>query len=136
MSVAIDYVFEDVKEELSKKGWRPVRQESSVRLYEEEYEVPHIQKFPLRSFVSDGKIVVSKKPVEIILFLEGNKYYAENNALKIYAVGDSIKSVIQEFSHHIVHFFDYYRGKGHDEVTGRAVKLKAIYDAHFNTIQP
>lgn len=136
MSTAIDYVFEDVKKGLSKEGWRPVRQESSIRLYEEEYEVPHIQKFPVRSFMSDGKVVVSEKPVEIILFQEGNKYYAENDTLKIYAVGDSIKSVIQEFSQHIVHFFDYYRGKSSDEVVGRAIKLKEIYDDHFNTIEP
>jgi len=136
MSTARDYVFEDLKEELSKEGWRPVMQETSIRMYEEKYEVPHIQKLPVRSFVSDDKVIVSEKPVEIILFLEGNKYYAENDTLKIYAVGDSIKSVIQEFSHHIVHFFDYYRGKGSDEVVGRAIKLKEIYDDHFNTIQP
>ncbi len=136
MSAAIDYVFEDIREGLKKEGWGPVRQMSSARLYEEEYTVPHIQKLPLRLFASDDKVVSSEKPVEVAIFMEGNKYYAENDALKIYAVGDSIQSAIQEFSHHIVYFFQYYNEKDDSEVVGRAITLKKIYDDYFSAVQP
>lgn len=127
MSVARDYVFEDV----IKKRWEPITQPSSVRLYEEEHIIPHVLKLPLREFFSDHKVVVSDKPVQVVISSEANEYFAENESLSIYAIGDSVESAIQEFSHHVVYFFEYYKNKSENEVIGKAARLKELYENHF-----
>lgn len=127
MSVAREYVFDGLK----KDGWEPISQQSSVRLYENEHSVPHILKLPVHEFCSDQKVVFSNKPVQITITTEDKIYFAENESLSIYANGDSLESVIEEFSHHLVHFFEYYESKNEDEVTGKAVRLKNLYENHF-----
>jgi len=130
MSVARDYVLEDLK----KAGWEPMRQSSSIRLYEEKHTVPRVKKLPLRRFVSDNKIVVSDKPVQVTISSEDNQYFAENDSLKIYTAGDSIQSVVDEFAHHIIYFYEYYINKDVGEVMGRAAKLKTLYENHFTRV--
>lgn len=132
MSVARAHVFDDLK----KAGWErePIHKSTSIRLYDESSTVPQVKKFPLRKFISDGKVVVSDKPVQVTIFTEENNYFAENEALRIYAVGNSIKSVVDEFSQHIVYFYEYYRQKESEEVMGRAAKLKHLYENHFKLV--
>jgi len=130
MSVARDYMLEDLK----RAGWEPIQQSSSIRLYEEKHTVPHVKKLPLRKFVSDDKIVVSDKPVQVTISSEDNQYFAENDSLKIYTAGNSIQFVVDEFAHHIVYFYEYYINKDAGEVMGRAAILKKLYENHFTLV--
>lgn len=128
MSAARDHIFDDLR----KSGWKTLEQPSSVRLYEEKHKVPDVKKIPFRRFESNGKVAVSNKPVVVKIFSEDNHYFAENDTLRIYTAGDSVLSVIDEFSQHIVYFIEFYKGKTPDEVIGRASILKSLYDDHFS----
>lgn len=127
MSAARDYVFDDLK----KAGWEPIQQSSSFRIYDKEQTVPDVQKLPLREFYADEKGVICDKPVLVKITIEENAYFAESESLNIYAVGDSLESVVDEFGQHIVYFYEYYRQKESNMVMGRAAKLKELYENHF-----
>jgi len=128
MSVAREYMIDKLV------GWEPIQQLSSVRLYEEKHTVPDVKNIPLRKFVSDDKTVVSDKPVQLRVSSADNQYFAENDSLKIYAVGNSIQSVVDEFAQHIVYFYEFYKDKDTGEVIGGAENLKELYEKHFSLV--
>jgi len=125
MSVAREYIYE----ELHDYGWSYKKKSDTHQRYEEQHDVPHVKKYPMKEFFSDGKVIVSKRPVVLTVAFEDEQYYATNDNLNIFAVGDSISSVVEDFSHHIVHFYEYYTNKGEDEIVGNALRLKEIYDS-------
>ena len=120
MSAVRDCVFDD----LIMDTWEPITQNSSPRINEDEHAIPHVIRLPLYKFQSESKVLMSDKPVEITITTEENNYFAENESLSIYASGDSIEFVIKEFSHHIIHFFEYYKTKNAKEFICKAVRLK------------
>jgi len=124
MSVAREYMTDT----LLKYGWSKSERESSAyQRFNVEHEVPHIKKIPLRNFISDHEAVVSDKPVLVIVAFEEGQYYATNETLDLFGVGDSITAAIEDLSHHIVHFYKYYSNIDLAELSGRAIELKNIY---------
>ncbi len=127
MSVASAYVFDDLRED----GWKPVKPSPSIRGMEEEQEISHTMKVPLRKFATEENVIYSDKPVMIEITLEDGVFYATNETLNIDAEGNSIANVILDFSRHIIYFYSYYANKNEAGVMGNAVRLKEVYDSHF-----
>jgi len=130
MSAAREYMYETLRHE----GWTANESElsKSTRLRESEYVVPSRLRFPLHQFVSENKVLFSNKPVEVSVIFENNQIIASNESLSIFAVGDDMDSVMNDFSQHVFYYFNYYRNVG--EVIGDAVRLKDIYENNFNLI--
>lgn len=124
MSVAQQYMTDY----LNTYGWSQTKKSLLNHRYEEQHEVPNIKKVPMMQFVSEGIVVESSKPVELVVTFEDEQYIATNETLNIFAAGESISSVVSNFSHHIVHFYEYYLNKDINEVTGNGLRLKKIYE--------
>ena len=128
MSVASAYVFDDLK----KDGWKTVKPSPSIRGMEENQEIPNIIKVPLRMFTTEENVLYSNKPVMLEITYNDGVFYATNETLNIDAVGDSIVDVIEDFSHHINYFYNYYINKDGSEIMGNAIRLKEFYDNYFH----
>jgi len=129
MSVARQYMYEDLQDH----GWSHSDDSQAYQRYEEQHDVPNVKKIPKIEFWSEDKLIVSDKPVVIIVTYEDGQYYATNDTLNIFSVGENIASVIADFSHHVMHFYGYYADKDFNELTGNALRLKQIY-ASFQKI--
>ncbi|MDH5218714.1 MAG: hypothetical protein OEX19_13515 [Gammaproteobacteria bacterium] len=130
MSVARDNVFDDLYD----RGWKVVKQYPSLRGIEGQQEVPDIMRVPLKEFTSEGRFLRSDKPVEIIITNEDGIFFASSESLNIEAEGDTISESIEDFSQHVFYFYSYYTGKDASEVMGNAIRLKELYENHFQLI--
>ncbi|MFW2371864.1 MAG: hypothetical protein ACN4GM_01985 [Gammaproteobacteria bacterium] len=126
MSVAKEYMYGEVE----KYGWSPSKDDDGGLLsrYEEKHEIPRVFKMPMYVFVSGEKIIQSNKPVEVTFSYEDNQYFASNDALDVFAYGDTIELAVEDFSQHIIYFYEFYLSKDRDECMGQALKLKELYD--------
>lgn len=130
MSVARDNVFDDLYD----RGWKAVEQYPSLRGIEGRQEVPDIMRVPLKEFTLEGESLRSDKPVEIVITNEDGVFFVSNESLNIDAEGSSISEAIEDFSHHVFYFYSYYTNKDNSEVIGNAIRLKELYENHFQLI--
>jgi len=130
MSVAPDYVFEGLKEE----GWKSVEPSASICDMEEELDFLVNIKLPLREFATEDNILYSNKPVVINIILEDGIFYATNENLNIDAEGSCLADAIEDFSRHVNYFYNYFSNKDLAEVMGNAIRLKKIYESHFQLL--
>lgn len=83
--------------------------------------------FPKWQFKTNGFRILSSKPIQVVITRQDGTYYAENEALEIYASGDSDNEALENFVYHVIYFYKHYKTLDWHKVTGRAKELKQIY---------
>lgn len=87
--------------------------------------------FPKWQFKATGLRIFSSKPIEVVITRGNGTYFAENEPLEIYASGNSEQEAIEDFCQHVIYFYKHYKDLDWDEVIGRAMELKEIYEKLF-----
>lgn len=85
-------------------------------------------------FYSDNRTVIALKPIQIKIEKGEGAFFAENENLGIFAIGDTLEKAVEDFSHHVVYFFYHYKKLKKDKAIGKAIKLKEIYETTFKSI--
>jgi len=91
---------------------------------------------PLWRFPSSQVVVLSSKPVSVKVSKGETLFFAESENLSIFATGESRGEAIHTFCEHLVHFYVHYKRLDWDRVTGKAQKLKEIYEDLFEEARP
>lgn len=91
---------------------------------------------PLWRFPSSRVVVLSSKPVSVKVSKGETLFFAENENLGIFATGKSRDEAMCTFCEHLVHFYEHYKRLDWDHVTGKARKLKKIYEDLFEEVRP
>ncbi len=80
------------------------------------------------------KSLRSLKPVTANISKSEACYFIENEALGIYTTGESVDVAIKEFIEQVVYFYEYYNELPQSKVTGKAQRLKVLYDEVFEEL--
>ncbi len=124
----------NLSDDLEEKGWNRSEPLFSVSSGRDTLFPAGAFYIPMRSFSSEGMKILSDKPVEVKVYSENNSYFAENAALHIYSVGNTIEEAKDDFIEQVVHFYSYYISLNQNDVTEQAEQVKLIYDTHFQDI--
>lgn len=89
------------------------------------------QKLPMWLFVADGRRLICRRSVQVVIQEEGGEVIAECDRLHIFAVGDSFDEAVASLHAQVIHFFDEYSSLGEDEVIGRAAEIQQLYRDYF-----
>ncbi|MBI4639925.1 MAG: hypothetical protein HY731_04485 [Candidatus Tectomicrobia bacterium] len=90
--------------------------------------------FPVWTFTSQQVKVVSSKPIQVHISRGEELFFAENETLRIYATGETMEEVIQDFIEQVIHHYHHYRRTPWERVTGEAAKLKKLYEEIFTEV--
>ena len=74
----------------------------------EKYEdlIPH--KRPMWRFNSEKKTLTSSKPIAVKISRGETSFFADNETLDIYAIGDTIEDAINDFCIQLLDFYEHY----------------------------
>ena len=92
----------------------------------------HRQVIPMWHFVADGKRVVCRLTVPVEIRKEDGGYIAACKRLHVFASAPTYDQVIESFTEQVVHFCSEYKSLAEDEVIGRAVQIRELYQKHFD----
>ena len=87
--------------------------------------IPH--KRPMWRFNSEKKTLTSSKPIVVKISRGETSFFADNETLDIYAIGDTIEDAINDFCIQLLDFYEHYRTLDSDEANSNALKLKKTY---------
>lgn len=90
---------------------------------------------PLWRFSSEQFALLSSMPVSVKVSRGETHYFAENDNLWLYATGESRDEAIDAFCDLLVHFYKHYKELDWNSVTGKARRLKEIYEERFSEIR-
>ena len=90
-----------------------------------------ISSIPKWRFRSGNEIVLSTKPIEIIIETGKEQIFTYNENLAIYASGHNLFESLDDFGEQLVYFYNYYKNLSYDQVTGQAIELKKIFENIF-----
>lgn len=96
-----------------------------------------IVRYPLWKFVAkkdnDAPVttVTSSQPIEVEVRRGERLYFAENEALSIFAAGDTEQDAISDFSVQVVCQFEHYQDTPVEQLLGEAVRLKEVFLGSF-----
>jgi len=82
---------------------------------------------PIWNLEVEGKLIKLKKPVTFYIHKKGNSYFAENETLNVYGIGQSLIEAIDQAKQHISYFYSYYKTLDQEKVIGQGEELKNIY---------
>jgi hypothetical protein len=129
--------YEDVEEQVIRRGYHRktigVSQSETVLPSSEILERKFLQelKVPKSAFAGENLRLRAVKPVTIRLSQGEESWFAENEHLNIYAVGSDTVAAINDFTSHVIHFYQYYKDLQPDRATKRARKLKQLFEKGF-----
>jgi hypothetical protein len=69
----------------------------------------------------------ARRPIGVRLRHEGPFFFAENEELALYGVGETVGDAVDDLKSHLAHFYSHYRSLSWDQVTGEARRLKQLY---------
>lgn len=116
------------------KGWRERTVERSV-VSQGKLTLPGVQRVPVHRFLSGSSVVVSAKPIEVLISPGEEGIVAESDALHLIAAGRDVSEAVSELSEQLVYFFHYYNSLSENEVIGLAARLREIYRTQFQEQQ-
>ncbi|MEW6534548.1 MAG: hypothetical protein AB1454_02870 [Candidatus Auribacterota bacterium] len=90
--------------------------------------------FPLFEFPCVEKKVIFSKPIKVNIYKEDGWFFAENDTLNIFAVGETKEQAICEFSTIAIDMYEDYINTPDTDLTGLALKLKRIYQECFSEL--
>jgi len=88
-------------------------------------------KSPMWVFNDGERKLRSNKAIELLTYKGEEMFFAENEALGIYAIGETIDEAIKDFNEQIIHCYFYYKKYNEDEFTMKAKKIKEFYEKNF-----
>ena len=68
------------------------------------------------------------KPISVKIYREEDLFFAENETLVVCGTGATVDKALQDFSLHIIHFFEYFKKLDKNKLTGDALRLKDIFE--------
>ncbi len=125
-------------------GWRRAvayKMESALDAFSDSpadaWQHTAIVRYPLWKFVAkkddEGPVttLTSNQPIEVEVRRGEQLYFAENEALSIFAAGDTEQDAISDFSVQVVCQFEHYQDTSVEQLFGEAVRLKEVFLASF-----
>ncbi len=106
--------------------------ELDIGTHIDEYSV---SKTPIWRFAFEHRIILSAKPVSVIISKGQKLFFAENENLALYATGETRQEAIREFCEQLVHFYLHYKKLSWDKVIGEGRRLKTLYNDLFAEIE-
>ena len=88
----------------------------------------HFNTAPLMEFRSEQKHYAASKPILIKVFKVEDVFFAENESLILSGTGTSREDAVLDFVGHVHYFYNFYKRKNENELTGDALRLKKIYE--------
>jgi len=82
---------------------------------------------PLWRLRSRTKRFYTPIPIAVKVYRDEDFFFAENENLAVCGIGDTPQEAIQDLALHITHFFEYYKNLNKSQLTGDALRLKALY---------
>lgn len=86
---------------------------------------------PLWRINEKTKVYYTLKPISVKIYREDDLFFVENENLLVCGTGKSPQEALQDFSLHIIHFYEYYNKIEDDKLMGDALRLKKIYKNLF-----
>lgn len=134
-SLAVEDTYLDIKERMSqipdnyrRMAVSQVGTEVSIDPYQVfSQQLPKNQAAPLWKISSAKKKFYTPIPISVRIHREDNLFFAENENLAVCGTGDTPQEALKDMGLHIIHFFEYYKKIGPDQITGDAVRLKEVY---------
>ncbi len=77
------------------------------------------------------KIYYTPKPISVMIYRDGEFYFAENENLAVCGTGNTLENAIKDFCLHIIHFYNYYKKIDKNKLIGDALRLKRLYNKLF-----
>lgn len=71
------------------------------------------------------------KPIAIKEYVKEEIFFAENENLAICGTGETKQEAIRDFMIHLIHFYEYYKAIDENQLIGKAIQLKKIYNELF-----
>lgn len=81
--------------------------------------------------LSTGKTALSW-PIKIEMFLSGGFFVVKNEDLGVYSYGSTQKEAQQNFTENFEDLLELYNASDYAELTGDAIRLKALFDKIVN----
>jgi hypothetical protein len=75
-----------------------------------------------------SKQFYTTRPISVKIYRDEDLFFAENETLVICGTGVTPEDALQDFSLHIIHFFEYYKNLDKSKLAGDALRLKKIFD--------
>ena len=86
---------------------------------------------PLWRINKKTKVYYTLKPISVKIYREDDLFFVKNENLLVCGTGKSPQEALQDFSLHIIHFYEYYNKIEEDKLMGDALRLKKIYKNLF-----
>lgn len=109
-------------------SFEPVTVKTGV---ESERSIPNIPTPIWRVERAGEPDLLARRPLGVRLRREGPFYFAENDELVLYGVGETVGEAIDDLKSHVAHFYSHYRSLSFDQVIGEAHRLKVLYATFF-----
>jgi len=128
----IDQETKRIHKDISKLyGFERSLDKREITIFPEEHtrqdrEIPIVA--PLWAVWAEGKWYKLSLPIQVHISKEGDLYFAENEALLLYGMGESIREAVEDLGQDIFYFWEYYRNLSWDDVIGDGRRLKEIYE--------
>ena len=90
---------------------------------------------PMWHFVADGKRVLCTRPVEVEITEEDDGFVAACERLHIFAHGSTYEEAVEDFKEQVVHFCQKFKDSGEDEMIGRGLEIRELYQRYFDMEQ-
>ena len=87
--------------------------------------IPH--KRPMWRLNSEKITLTSSKPIGVKISRGETSFFADNETLDIYAIGDTIEDAINDFCIQLLDFYEHYYTLDSDQANSNALKLKNTY---------
>ena len=84
-------------------------------------------KRPMWEFNSEKITLTSSKPIAVKISRGETSFFADNETLDIYAIGDTIEDAINDFGIQLLDFYEHYCALDSDQANSNALKLKNTY---------
>lgn len=88
-------------------------------------------KTPVWKFSYKNKTILASKPISIEIKKGEAHFFAENENLGIYSIGESYNCAIKAFCEELIYFYNHYKNLPWTRVTGEAKRLKKLYEELF-----
>ena len=82
---------------------------------------------PLWRLRSQTKRFYTTTPIAVKVYRDEDLFFAENENLAVYGIGDTPQDALQDLALHITHFFEYYKNLDNSQLAGEALRLKTLY---------
>ena len=93
-----------------------------------------VSRIPRWAFGARGISVIATRAITIHISKGETMFFAENDALGLYAAGQTPHEALEEFEHQVVHFVKHYESVAPRQLMGEALNRKKLFGKLFHRI--